>query len=362
MFRLRSREECKFDAVSLGEVLLRLDPGDCRIRVARTFRAWEGGGEYNVARSLRRCFEQRTAIVTALADNEIGRLVEDLILQGGVDTSLIHWKESDGVGATCRNAINFAERGFGVRPASVTFDRANTATTQLKPSDVDWERLFGVDGVRWLHTGGIFAHLSAGCAEVAEAAMTTARKHGTVVSYDMNYRASLWHDAKDHRRKLEVTRRLAKQVDVLFAGRRDLAILARDAPYIGGEHISEGRLLEPLVDAIRADYPNLSLVATPVRRVHSATMNDWTGVAWHGGRLVCGPEFRQLLVYDRIGGGDSFAAGVIYGLLSGHQIAQALAYGVAHGALTMTTPGDTSMAALQDVERLLAGEVVSVRR
>ena len=191
---VKKREECTFDMLSLGEVMLRLDPGEGRIKTTRSFRAWEGGGEYNVARGLRRCFGLKTAVVTALADNEIGRLVEDFMLQGGVDTSLVKWVKYDGIGRSVRNGLNFTERGYGIRGAVGVSDRGNTAASQLKVGDIDWEYIFGTLGVRWLHTGGIFAALSDTTAQVVIEAVKCAKKYGTIVSYDLNYRPSLWKD------------------------------------------------------------------------------------------------------------------------------------------------------------------------
>src|ERR1700683_5597490 len=190
--QIRSADGCRYDMVALGEVMLRLDPGDVRIHTARSFRAWEGGGEYNVARGLRRCFGLKTAIVTALADNPVGRLLEDLMLQGGVDQSHLVWVKYDGVGRTTRNGLNFTERGFGVRAALGCSDRGNTAVSQLKPGQINWEEIFGKEGSRWFHTGGIFCALSETTREVAKEAMAAARKRGTMISYDLNYRDSLW--------------------------------------------------------------------------------------------------------------------------------------------------------------------------
>src|SRR5579862_3131175 len=189
---IRKKEECKWDLVSLGEVMLRLDPGDVRVATTRQFQVWEGGGEYNVARGLRRCFGLKTAVVTALADNPVGRLVEDMMLQGGVDQSHVKWVKYDGVGRTVRNGLNFTERGFGVRAALGCSDRGHTAISQSKPGDFDWEKLFGQEGARWFHCGGIFAALSETTPEVAREAMEAARRFGVVVSYDLNYRDSLW--------------------------------------------------------------------------------------------------------------------------------------------------------------------------
>ena len=207
---IRPASACRFDAVSLGEVMLRLDPGEGRIRTARTFAVWEGGGEYNVARGLRRAFGLRTGIVTALADNEIGHLVEDLILTGGLDTSLIRWVAYDGIGRGVRNGLNFTERGFGVRGAVGVSDRGHTAASQLKPGDVDWDHLFGELGVRWLHTGGIFAALSESAADTVIEAVTAAKKYGTVVSYDLNYRPSLWKAIGGQAKAQEVNREIAR--------------------------------------------------------------------------------------------------------------------------------------------------------
>ncbi|HEY0216662.1 MAG TPA: sugar kinase, partial [Cellulomonas sp.] len=219
--QLRPAADVRYDAVSLGEVMLRLDPGEGRIRTARQFRAWEGGGEYNVSRGLRRAFGLRAAVVTALADNEIGRLVEDLILQGGVDTSFIRWLPYDGIGREVRNGLNFTERGFGVRGAVGVSDRGHTAASRLRADDVDWDHLFGELGVRWLHTGGIYAALSDTATETVIAAVTAAQRHGTVVSYDLNYRSSLWKASGGQARAQEVNREIARHVDVMIGNEED---------------------------------------------------------------------------------------------------------------------------------------------
>src|SRR5262245_28298343 len=190
--KIKARSECRWDQISLGEVMLRLDPGPGRIHTTRTFQVWEGGGEYNVARGLKRCFGLDTAIVTALADNPVGRLVQDLMFQGGVDQSHVRWVKYDGVGRETRNGLNFTERGYGVRAAVGCSDRGHTAISQLTPGDIDWELIFKKEGARWFHTGGIFSALSETTPAVAKAAMETARRHGTIISYDLNYRESLW--------------------------------------------------------------------------------------------------------------------------------------------------------------------------
>jgi 2-dehydro-3-deoxygluconokinase len=219
---IRSKEECRWDLVALGEVMLRLDPGDGRIHTTRTFQAWEGGGEYNVARGLKRCFGMNTAVVTAFADNPIGRLVQDFIYQGGVDQSHVRWVKYDGVGRETRNGLNFTERGFGARGAIGCSDRGHTAVSQLKPGDINWEKIFGQEGARWFHCGGIFAALSETTPLVAKEAMEAAKRHGTIISYDLNYRESLWKGIGGHDKAGEVNRGLASLVDVMIGQRRRL--------------------------------------------------------------------------------------------------------------------------------------------
>jgi 2-dehydro-3-deoxygluconokinase len=362
--KLRPAEECRFDLVALGEVMLRFDPGDGRIATTRTFAVSEGGGEYNVARGLRRCFGLRTAIVTAFADNPVGRLLEDLILQGGVDQSHVRWVPYDGIGRGARNGLNFVERGFGVRPALGCSDRGRSAASELCPGDVDWDRIFGQDSARWFHCGGIFAALSESAAELALDAMAVARRHGTVVSFDLNYRPSLWQSAGGPEAAAAVNRRLVEQVDVLLGNEEDFSaalgfeIDGVDESLTGLDVGAYGELHAKVLDA----YPNLALVATSLREAHTATVNDWSGVCSSRDRFVTGPEMRGVEIFDRVGGGDSFASGLIYGLLEDGDLETALAYAVAHGALAMTTPGDTSMATLAEVRRVMRGDAARVAR
>jgi 2-dehydro-3-deoxygluconokinase len=362
---LRPAEECRWDLVSLGEVMLRLDPGEGRIATTRSFQAWEGGGEYNVARGLKRCFGLRTGLVTALADNPVGRLIDDLIYQGGVERAQLNWVRYDGVGREVRNGLNFTERGFGVRGAVGCSDRGYTAASQLKRGDVDWDRIFGVEGARWFHCGGIFAALSETTAEVAIEAMEAARRNGTVVSYDLNYRPSLWKSIGGPARAAEVNREIARHVDVLLGNEEDFSaalgfeIDGVDEKLLELDLDAYGRLLATVMDG----YANLAVVATTLRKVRSASVNDWSAVCRtrdHG--FLVGPELEQLEILDRVGGGDSFAAGFFYALLTGSGPEEALAYGVAHGALAMTTPGDTSMATLDEVERIVRGGSARVDR
>ena len=362
---IKAAEACRYDLVSLGEVMLRLDPGDGRIATTRTFRAWEGGGEYNVARGLRRCFGLRTAIVTAVADNDVGRLLEDLMLQGGVDTSFVRWVPYDGIGRTVRNGLNFTERGFGVRGALGVSDRGNSAASQLAPGQIDWDEILGTPGARWLHTGGIFAALSPTTPEVVEEALLAAARHGTIVSYDLNFRPSLWKANGGIERAREVNRRLARHVDVMIGNEEDFtACLGLTVPGLDPARIDlDPASFRAMIEAAAAAYPNLSIIATTLRSVPSATVNDWCAIAWSRERgFVEATPRPGLEILDRVGGGDSFAAGLIYALMHGEDLHLAVEYGAAHGALAMTTPGDTSTATLAEVEALVRGGSARVQR
>lgn len=362
---IRPASECRYDAVSLGEVMLRLDPGEGRIRTARTFRASEGGGEYNVARGLRRAFGLRSAIVTALADNEIGRLVEDLILNGGLDTSFIRWVAYDGIGREARNGLNFTERGFGVRGAVGVSDRGHTAASQLKRGDVDWDHLFGELGVRWLHTGGIFAALSESTAEFAIDAVTAAKKYGTVVSYDLNYRPSLWKAIGGRAKAQLVNREIARFIDVMIGNEEDFtAGLGFEVEGMDEDLATlDVDAFAAMIEKAAAAYPNFKVIGTTMRTVHSATINDWGAIAWSRSTGVVQATHRERLeILDRVGGGDSFASGLIYGLLTGEPLQTAVEYGAAHGALAMTTPGDTTMVTKAEVLKLAGGGGARVER
>lgn len=364
MLNIKEAAECRYDLVSLGEIMLRFDPGEGRVRTARQFKVWEGGGEYNVARGLCRCFGLRTSIVTAFADNEVGRLLEDFILQGGVDTSLIQWIPYDGVGRTVRNGLNFTERGFGIRGALGVPDRGITAASQMKPGDINWEDLFGKQGVRWFHTGGIFAALSKTTADLTKEAVCTAQKHGTIVSYDLNYRPSLWKAIGGKAKAQEVNRRIAANVDVMLGNEEDFtACLGFEVEGLD-ENISaiEVDKFKAMIRAATNAFPNFKITATTLRAVKTATINDWKAICWANGNFFESRHFPNLEILDRVGGGDSFASGLIYGFLSTGDPAQAVNYGAAHGALAMTTPGDTSMASLKEVEKILAGASARVAR
>jgi 2-dehydro-3-deoxygluconokinase len=362
--RIKAKESCRWDCVSLGEVMLRLDPGDGRISTTRTFRVWEGGGEYNVARGLRRCFGVDTTIVTALADNAVGRLVEDLIHQGGVDQTHLRWMSYDGVGRATRNGLNFTERGYGVRAALGCSDRGHTAVSQLKPGAIDWERIFGAEGARWFHTGGIFCALSETTPQVAREAMEAARRHGTIISYDLNYRASLWQAIGGKARAQAVNRELAPLVDVMLGNEEDFtACLGYEVESLDEQHakLDTENFRRMIALAVR-EFPNFRVVATTLRHAKTATLNDWGAVCYDDGEFYQAPTRENLEIYDRVGGGDSFASGLIYGFLMDKGAQWAVECGAAHGALAMTTPGDTSMATLAEVERVMRGDTARVAR
>jgi len=354
---IRPAEDCQFDQVSLGEVMLRLDPGEGRIRTTRSFRAWEGGGEYNTSRGLRKCFGYQTAVVTAFVDNEVGHLVEDFIMQGGVATNFIQWREDDGIGRSVRNGLNFTERGFGIRGAVGVPDRGNTAASQLKPGDVDWDYIFGELGARWFHTGGIYAALGETTPDVVIEAVQAAQKHGTIVSYDLNYRPSLWKSIGGHARCQEVNREIAQYVDVMIGNEEDFtASLGFEVEGVD-ENISEietGAFKAMIETAVKA-FPNFKAAATTLRRVITATKNDWSAILWHDGQFYESRKYPELEIMDRVGGGDSFASGVQFGFMEFNDAQKAVEYGAAHGAIASTTPGDTSMATRREVEKQIAG-------
>jgi 2-dehydro-3-deoxygluconokinase len=296
----------------------------------------------------------RTAVITAFAKNPIGQLLEDLILQGGVDTSLVRWVPYDGIGRTVRNGLNFTERGFGVRAAVGCSDRGNTAIANSQPGDFDWQHIFVANGSRWLHTGGIFAALSASSASVASAAVQAARASNTVVSYDLNYRESLWKGIGGKAKAQDVNRELVSAVDVLFGNEEDFSA-ALGVPIEGvGDDFSHLEMsnYESMLRRVADLYPNLKLIATTLRTAHTATHNDWGSIALYEGKAIHVPQ-RPIEIMDRVGGGDSFASGLIYGFLADKGAEWAVQCGVAHGALAMTTPGDTSMATLSEVQSVM---------
>jgi 2-dehydro-3-deoxygluconokinase len=364
VLEIKPAGESKFDLLALGEIMLRLDPGEGRVRSARHFNVWEGGGEYNVARGLRRCFGLKTAVCTAFADNEIGRLLEDLVLQGGVATEFIQWRPYDGIGRSTRNGLNFTERGFGIRGALGVSDRGHTAASQLRPGNFDWELIFGRVGARWFHTGGIFAALSDTTAVLALEAIQAAKKYGVIVSYDLNYRPSLWQSNGGLARAQQINREIVKLVDVVLGNEEDFtACLGLEVPGLDPEISNlEVASFQKMIGVLVKTYPNLKVAATTLRAVKSASRNDWGALCWADGQFHQARNRDNLEILDRVGGGDSFASGLIYGFLQFNDPKKAVEYGAAHGALAMTTPGDTSMASLKEVEALIVGSSARIQR
>jgi 2-dehydro-3-deoxygluconokinase len=361
---IKAKSQCAWDLVSLGEVMLRLDPGDERISTTRHFKVWEGGGEYNVARGLKRCFGMDTAIVTMLADNSVGRLVEDLMMQGGVSQKYVRFTPYDGVGRTVRNGLNFTERGFGIRPALGCSDRGHTAISQLKLGDIDWDQIFSRDGARWFHTGGIFCALSETTPLVAREAMEAAKRAGAGVSYDLNYRASLWKSIGGKSKAQKINRSLAPLIDVMLGNEEDFtAALGFPVSGLDEDHSKlETSGFKKMIETVVKEYPALSVIATTLRYAKTATLNDWGALCYCDGKFYQAPVREDLEIYDRVGGGDSFASGLIYGFLSGKDPQWSVECGAAHGALAMTTPGDTTMATLAEVLQAMKSKTARIER
>jgi 2-dehydro-3-deoxygluconokinase len=355
--KIKQKDKCKWDELSLGDIMIRFDPGDMRIKTARSFKVWEGGGEYNVAKGLSKCFGMDTAVVSAIPINDIGFLLLDLINQGSVNTRYIKWFSFDGIGADVRVGLNFTEKGFGTRGALGVSDRANSATSKLKKGDIDWEKIFGSDGVRWFHTGGIFAALSETTPEVIIEAAKVAKKYGTIVSYDLNYRPSLWKSKGGSKQAIKVNTEIAQYVDVMIGNEEDftkclgLSVEGVDKDLSKLDPSNFKKMISKCLETL----PNLKAVATTLRVVKSANINDWSAVLYYNGGFHVAIPRDNLEIYDRVGGGDSFVSGMIYGFLKEKEPQDIVNYGAAHGALAMTTPGDTTMASLLEVEKAVSG-------
>jgi 2-dehydro-3-deoxygluconokinase len=350
---------CEFDFVSLGAMVHRLDPGVIPFRKARSFDIHVSGGEYNVAANLSDCFGLRTAIATAMVNYGIGDLVQGRVRETGV-TPFYKWFEHDGVRGP-NIATVYSDRGQGVRAPVVFYNRSNEAAAQLKRGDFDWAKIFA-NGVRWFHSGGIFAALSETTSEVIIEGMQAAKSRGAINSFDLNYRAKLWASVGGAAKGQEVIRRIVSNVDALVGNEEDL----QKGLGIEGPEVTSKSKLDPgtfftLIDRVVEKHPNIKLVATTLREVHTTNRHDWGAVLWLDGQRFVSPTC-QLDVLDRIGGGDGFAAGLFYGLISGRPPEEALRLGWAHGALLTTFPGDITMAKLDEVEALAKGGSARVQR
>ena len=364
MLKIEKKDDYEYDLISLGEVMLRMDPVESRVRCAREFKVYEGGGEYNVARSLRKCFRMKTAVITSLVNNDVGLLIEDLMCQGGVDTSMVCWIGNTLNDKYVRNGLNFTERGFGIRGALGISDRKYTAASMIKPDTFDWETIFRDHKIRWFHTGGIFAALSPDTSDTVIRAVRCAKKHGIPVSYDLNYRPSLWNDNGGMEHAHEVNGKIARYVDVIIGNEEDYsACLGFETGDSSGNYDNlDINDYCKMVERVSKKYENLELIATTLRTVKSASLNDWTALAYYDNKIYKAKDYYNLEILDRVGGGDSFAAGLVYGLLSDKGVQYALECGTSHGVLAMTTPGDASMASVDEVEKLMHGGGARIKR
>lgn len=360
MAQLKIRQDaCELDFLALGALVHRLDPGIIPFRKARSFDIHVSGGEYNVAANLSDCFGLKTGVCTAMVNYGIGELVQGRVREMGVKPFYKHF-EHDGV--TGPNiATVYSDRGLGVRPPVVYYNRSNEAGAQLKPGDFDWKTIFG-SGVRWFHSGGIFAALSETTSQLIAEGMQAAQANGAITSFDLNYRAKIWNRLGGPKKAQEAIAKIVRNVDMLVGNEEDLQL----GLGIEGQDVEATSDLDPeaffsMIEKAVAKFPNVKLVATTLREVHSTNRHDWAAVLWYDGKRYVSPT-RHLDVVDRIGGGDGFAAGLIYGMLAGKEPEQALRLGWAHGALLTTFPGDTTMAKLPEVEALAKGGSARVQR
>lgn len=330
----------------LGEILLRFDPGNKRIHNSREFTVWDGGAEYNVAANASRVYRMRSVIATAVADNGLGRLAEELARAAGVDTSEILWREQG------RNGLYFIERGFGLRPPASAFDRDDTATSRLDCGEIEWPRIFDEYGVRWFHTGGVFTGLSATTPGVAAEAMAAAKESGAIVSYDLNYRHSLWEKRGGKDAANAVNRELLRHADVVFG------VFGFDSSLSNVNDYS----FRHSADAMLEDFPNLKIVVSSLRDTHTASLHALGGMCLKDGVIFRGQSFNGIEVLDRVGSGDAFASGFIASMLLGNNAQVAINHATAHGALAMTTPGDTSMATMDEILALMRGGGAAAKR
>jgi 2-dehydro-3-deoxygluconokinase len=356
---LQIRKEADLDFLSLGALVHRLDPGIIPFRKATECLIHVSGGEFNVAANLADCFGMKTAVASAMSDYPIGDLIAERVRAMGVKAIYKHFKHNGVNGPNM--ATVYSDRGFGLRGPVVFYNRANEAAAQLKPGDFDWNTIFA-GGVRWVHSGGIFAALSHYTAELAAEMMKAAKKAGAVTSFDLNFREKLWKVAGGEEKAVETIHRIVEHVDVLVGNEEDL----QKGLGIPGPEVAAKSKLDPsaffgMMDKVTKKLPNAKVVATTLREVHSTSRHSWSAVGWIDGQTYTAPT-AELEVYDRVGGGDGFAAGFIYGMLNGEAPEQALKLGWAHGALLTTFPGDTTMATLDQVQSFAKGGSARIQR
>ncbi len=358
--KLKTAQEAEFDVLTLGECMVRLSPpGHQRIELTPILEVYAGGGEYNVSYALAR-YGLRTAWTSRLVDNPIGHIIKNHARASGMDISEVIWVPYDGVGRADRIGLNFTEVGIGVRASVTLYDRGHTAIAHMKPGDVDWKRIFGKRGARWFHTGGIFTALSDSCAEVAVEAMKAAHEAGTVVSYDLNFRSKLWPSKK----AIEVTKKLVPYIDVLIGNEEDFQKVLGFEVEGTDEHLKklpvEG--YKKMVERVVTAYPHVLAVGTTLREVVSGLVNNWSAIMYYDGQFYASRRYEHLEIEDRVGGGDGFCSGFVYGLLHGMNPQECVEMGAAHGALLQSTRGDTSMVTMEELKHVMGGGSARIKR
>ena len=359
-WKIRSASDCEFDLLALGECMIRLSPpGHQRIELTPVFEAYAGGGEYNVAYALAR-YGMRTGWISRLVDNPLGHFVRNHAQTSGMDISEVIWVPYDGVGRADRIGLNFTEVGIGVRASVTLYDRGHTAVSHMKPGEVDWKRIFHARRVRWFHTGGIFTALSDSCAEVALEAMKAAHEAGTIVSYDLNFRSKLWTS----KRAIEVTKNLVPYIDVLIGNEEDFQKVLGFQVEGTDEHLKrlpvEG--YQKMVEKVVKAYPSVQAVGTTLREVVSGLVNNWSAIMYYDGTFHQSRKYENLEVEDRVGGGDGFCSGFVYGFLHGMTPQECVEMGAAHGALLQSTRGDTSMVTMEEIKHVMGGGTARIKR
>ncbi len=358
-YGLNILQDGSFDFISLGALIHRLDPGVVPFRKATECKIHVSGGEFNCAANLSDCFRLKTGIITAMVNYPIGDLITERIRAMGVQP-FFRFYEHNGVNGP-NMATVYSDRGYGLRPPVVFYNRCNEAAAQLTPADFNWKEIFS-HGVRWFHSGGIFAALSETTGEVIIAAMKAAKAAGAIVSFDLNYRAKLWNIWGGQEQAQKVIRRIVENVDVLVGNEEDLQLgLGIAGPKVTAKSKLDPSVFFGMIDQVTNLYPQIKVVATTLREVHATNHHSWGAVAWINGKTFQSPTC-ELEVYDRVGGGDGFASGFIYGLLSGQSEQEAVNLGWAHGALLTTFPGDTTMATLEQVKAFAKGGSARIQR
>jgi 2-dehydro-3-deoxygluconokinase len=357
---IKPAENTQFDLLALGECMIRLSPpGHQRIELSPVLEIYAGGGEYNVAYALSR-YGMRTGWISRLVDNPLGQFIKNHARTSGMDLSEVVWVPYDGVGRADRIGLNFTEVGIGVRASVTMYDRGNTAVAHMKSGDVDWKRIFGARGVRWFHTGGIFTALSDTCAEVALESMKAAHEAGTIVSYDLNFRSKLWSSKK----AIETTKKLVPYIDVLIGNEEDFQKVLGFEVEGTDEHLKrlpiEG--YKKMVEKVVATYPHIRAVGTTLREVVSGLVNNWSAIMYYDGQFHSSRRYENLEIEDRVGGGDGFCSGFVYGLLHGMTPQECVEMGAAHGALLQSTRGDTSMVTMEEIKHVMGGGSARIKR